>query len=106
MAKAKLTSGMWRIDPQKVSRVIDRCGQPVASVGADVDSSGNASFTASVPAVIPAGLFITATATDPGGSTSEFSRCIAATGPPAGGTGPTGGWRWTRANPGRTLTKS
>src|SRR5947199_48245 len=49
MAKAKLTSGMWRIDPQKVSRVIDRCGQPVASVGADVDSSGNASLIAGAP---------------------------------------------------------
>jgi len=49
MAKAKLTSGMWRIDPQKWSRVIDRCGQPVASVEADADSNANASLIAAAP---------------------------------------------------------
>lgn len=49
MAKAKLTSGMWRIDPQKWSRVIDRCGQPVASVEAEADSNGNASLIAAAP---------------------------------------------------------
>jgi hypothetical protein len=49
MAKAKLTSGMWRIDPQKWSRVIDRCGQPVASVEPDLDSNTNASLIAAAP---------------------------------------------------------
>ncbi len=49
MAKTKLTSGMWRIDPQKWSRVIDRCGQPVASVEADAESSANASLIAAAP---------------------------------------------------------
>ncbi|PYX47820.1 MAG: hypothetical protein DMG79_13260 [Acidobacteria bacterium] len=49
MAKAKLTSGMWRIDPKKWSRVIDRCGQPVASVDTDADSNGNASLIAAAP---------------------------------------------------------
>jgi len=49
MAKTKLTSGMWRIDPQKWSRVIDRCGQPVASVKTDADSNGNASLIAAAP---------------------------------------------------------
>jgi hypothetical protein len=49
MAKIKLTSGMWRIDPQKWSRVIDRCGQPVASVEADADSNANASLIAAAP---------------------------------------------------------
>jgi hypothetical protein len=49
MAKTKLTSGMWRIDPQKWSRVIDRCGQPVASVEADVDPNNNASLIAAAP---------------------------------------------------------
>lgn len=49
MAKSKLTSGMWRIDPQKWSRVIDRCGQPVASVQADADSNSNASLIAAAP---------------------------------------------------------
>ena len=48
MARTKLTSGMWRIDPQKWSRVIDRCGQPVASVEADVDST-NSSLIAAAP---------------------------------------------------------
>lgn len=49
MAKTKLTSGMWRIDPQKWSRVIDRSGQPVASVEADADSNANASLIAAAP---------------------------------------------------------
>ena len=49
MAKKKITSGMWRIDPQKWSRVVDRCGQPVASVEADADTSTNASLIAAAP---------------------------------------------------------
>ena len=49
MAKTKLTSGMWRIDPQKWSRVIDLCGQPVASVESDADSNANASLIAAAP---------------------------------------------------------
>jgi|SRR5579862_183456 len=49
MAKIKLTSGMWRIDPQKWSRVVDRCGQPVASVEGDADSTSNASLIAAAP---------------------------------------------------------
>jgi hypothetical protein len=49
MAKTKLTSGMWRIDPQKWSRVIDRCGQQVASVEAEADSNANASLIAAAP---------------------------------------------------------
>jgi hypothetical protein len=49
MAKIKLTSGMWRIDPQQWSRVIDRSGQPVASVKADADSNANASLIAAAP---------------------------------------------------------
>jgi hypothetical protein len=49
MAKSKVTSGMWRIDPQKVSRVVDRCGQPVASVEAEVEANANASLIAAAP---------------------------------------------------------
>ena len=49
MAKTKVTSGMWRIDPQKLSRVVDRCGQPVASVEADVEANANASLIAAAP---------------------------------------------------------
>ena len=42
------------------------------------DESGNASFTESLTAAVPLGHFVTATATDPGGNTSEFSRCLPA----------------------------
>ena len=49
MAKSKVTSGMWRIDPQKFSRVVDRCGQPVASVEADIEANANASLIAAAP---------------------------------------------------------
>jgi uncharacterized repeat protein (TIGR01451 family) len=48
------------------------------------DGSGNGSFLASLPAVTLAGRFITATATDPFGNTSEFSPCLAATSSLAG----------------------
>jgi len=37
---------MWRIDPQKLSRVVDRCGQPVA---AEVEANANASLIAAAP---------------------------------------------------------
>jgi hypothetical protein len=37
MAKKKVTSGMWRIDPQKQSRVMDRFGRTVASMEPEVD---------------------------------------------------------------------
>ena len=49
MAKSRVKSGMWRIDPQKLSRVVDRCGQPVASVDADVEANANASLIAAAP---------------------------------------------------------
>lgn len=40
---------MWRIDPQKLSRVVDRCGQPVASVAAEPEANANASLIAAAP---------------------------------------------------------
>ncbi len=40
---------MWRIDPQKWSRVIDRSGQPVASIEADMDPTASASLIAAAP---------------------------------------------------------
>jgi hypothetical protein len=40
---------MWRIDPQKLSRVVDRCGQPIASVEADVEANANANLIAAAP---------------------------------------------------------
>lgn len=49
MAKNKVTSGMWRIDPQKLSRVVDRCGQPVASVEAELEANASANLIAAAP---------------------------------------------------------
>jgi hypothetical protein len=49
MAKTKVTSGMWRIDPQKLSRVVDRVGQPVASVEAEMEANANANLIAAAP---------------------------------------------------------
>jgi hypothetical protein len=39
MAKTKVPSGPWRIDPQKRSQVIDRFGRNVASVEPEIDAS-------------------------------------------------------------------
>jgi len=49
MAKSRVTSGMWRIDPQKLSRVVDRCGQPIASVEAEAEANANANLIAAAP---------------------------------------------------------
>jgi hypothetical protein len=40
------------------------------------DASGNASFSTNLTPTVPAGHFITATATDPNGNTSEFSKAF------------------------------
>jgi len=40
---------MWRIDPRKFSRVVDRCGQPVASVEAELEANASASLIAAAP---------------------------------------------------------
>jgi len=49
MARAKVTPGMWRIDPQKWSRVVDRSGVPIASTEGDADANANASMIAAAP---------------------------------------------------------
>jgi len=49
MGKTRVISGMWRIDPQKWSRVIDRSGQPVASVETRLDPNSSASLIAAAP---------------------------------------------------------
>jgi IPT/TIG domain len=53
------------------------------------DAAGNAAFDAFVPTVLPPGTAVTATATDPGGTTSEFSQGLLFSVSPPGG--PTGG---------------
>ncbi|WP_406695704.1 Calx-beta domain-containing protein [Singulisphaera sp. Ch08] len=40
------------------------------------DASGNATFALNVPVAVPSGQFVTATATDPTGNTSEFSNSM------------------------------
>jgi len=49
---------------------------------ATTDGRGDATFTIAFPTTVPADQFITATATDPNKSTSEFSRCRPVTSPP------------------------
>ncbi len=51
--------------------------QFVGSTTVTTDGAGHASFTATFPIGLAAGAMVTATATDPGGNTSEFSRAIA-----------------------------
>lgn len=49
----------------------------VGAVRVTTDSSGNARITFGLPSALSRGQFVTATATDAGGNTSEFSRCLA-----------------------------
>jgi CSLREA domain-containing protein len=48
----------------------------LGSTTVTTNGGGNASFSVAFPQTVPPGRFITATATDPGGNTSEFSACI------------------------------
>lgn len=48
----------------------------LGAISATTDGAGNAGFAADLAVAAPAGSFITATATDPQGNTSEFSRCV------------------------------
>jgi len=48
---------------------------PVGSLPVVTDATGNASLSAILPVVIAAGRVLTATATNVGGNTSEFSQC-------------------------------
>ncbi|HEV3204021.1 MAG TPA: hypothetical protein VGY77_06550, partial [Gemmataceae bacterium] len=45
------------------------------------DGAGNAGFSITFDGAVDPGRFITATATDPGGNTSQFSQCAEVTGP-------------------------
>ncbi len=47
----------------------------IGATSATTDAAGNANFSADFPETVPAGSVITATATHPLGSTSEFSPC-------------------------------
>jgi CSLREA domain-containing protein len=68
------------------------------------DGSGNVDFGINVSNVVPGGRFVTATATDPNGNTSEFSRCKAVTSP--GQTGSITGLQAVPGNSRVTLTWS
>jgi hypothetical protein len=48
----------------------------IGSTNVTTDGSGDVSFTNTFSAIVPVGEFISATATDPGGNTSEFSGSI------------------------------
>jgi uncharacterized repeat protein (TIGR01451 family) len=52
----------------------------LGSMNVQTDSQGNASFTTGLPPAGAAGMFLSATATDPSGNTSEFSGAIAVQG--------------------------
>ena len=47
----------------------------LGSVATTTDGTGNASFQTTLPVVLPANSFVSATATDAAGNTSEFSAC-------------------------------
>ena len=56
-------------------------GEGESFLGADTvttDGGGNVTVEATLPAEVPAGLFITATVTGPNNNTSEFCQCMAA----------------------------
>jgi Bacterial Ig domain len=50
----------------------------IGSTTVTTNASGNASFSVSIPTVVPAGQAVSATATDPGGNTSEFAQDVTA----------------------------
>jgi hypothetical protein len=53
----------------------------IGSTTVTTDGSCNAGFSVTFPVSVSAGQFITATATDPAGNTSEFSQCVQVQGP-------------------------
>lgn len=48
----------------------------VGSIDVTTDGTGSASFSPTLALELPEGQVVTATATDPGGNTSEFSECV------------------------------
>lgn len=49
----------------------------VGSTNLTTDAGGDADFSVTLPVTVSAGVFITSTATDEDGNTSEFSQCVA-----------------------------
>jgi hypothetical protein len=56
----------------------------IGSTIVTTDGAGDASFDVGLPGPLLPGAFVTATATDPGGNTSEFSACVEAINTPVG----------------------
>lgn len=57
----------------------------LGSTDATTDGGGDAVFAIAFPTTVPVGQFMTATATDPDGNTSEFSECLEVQPSPVGG---------------------
>ncbi|MBN1425578.1 hypothetical protein JXA88_13570, partial [Candidatus Fermentibacteria bacterium] len=53
----------------------------VGTAGVTTDVNGDVSFTTTISTAVAIGWYIAATATDPGGNTSEFSQCVMVTDP-------------------------
>ena len=51
----------------------------LGSASATTNAGGVAALSAALPVTVPVGWVVTATATDPGGNTSQFSACVAVT---------------------------
>jgi hypothetical protein len=48
----------------------------LGSVNVKTNSTGHVNFKVTLPVVLPAGKYVTATSTDPSNNTSEFSQCV------------------------------
>src|SRR5262249_33841646 len=62
-------------DPSRFGQGRPSPGPPTVTT----DSIGNASFTTTFATQVPAGQFVTSTATDPNNNTSEFSQAVVTT---------------------------
>jgi Calx-beta domain len=76
----------------------------LGSTTATTNGGGNISFSSTFTATVPVGYVVTATATDPGGNTSEFSAAVLVSAAPAVTVTPTSGLVTTEAGGTATFT--